>query len=84
MKSDTGIVMNILLGIVGAAVASALLGLVGVSFGGLAWLSCYRVYRSLDSYWWCKSHSLLVVSPRFISDSRSIELNNNLNDRRNL
>jgi uncharacterized membrane protein YeaQ/YmgE (transglycosylase-associated protein family) len=27
MKSDTGIVMNILLGIVGAAVASALLGL---------------------------------------------------------
>lgn len=28
--------MNILLGIVGAAVASALLGLVGVSFGG--WL----------------------------------------------
>ena len=34
MKSDTGILMNILLGIVGATVASALLGLVGVSFGG--------------------------------------------------
>ncbi|EAQ36225.1 Hypothetical Membrane Spanning Protein [Nitrobacter sp. Nb-311A] len=36
MKSNTGIFMNILLGIVGAAVASALFGLIGVSFGG--WL----------------------------------------------
>ncbi|ABE64072.1 conserved hypothetical protein [Nitrobacter hamburgensis X14] len=36
MKSDTGILMNVLLGIVGAAIASGLLGLVGVSFGG--WL----------------------------------------------
>lgn len=34
MKSDTGIVMNIILGIVGAAVASALLGILGVTFGG--------------------------------------------------
>lgn len=36
MKSDTGIFMNILLGIIGAAVAGGLFGLVGVSFGG--WL----------------------------------------------
>jgi uncharacterized membrane protein YeaQ/YmgE (transglycosylase-associated protein family) len=36
MKSDTGILMNILLGVVGAAIASGLLGWVGVSFGG--WL----------------------------------------------
>lgn len=34
MKSDTGVFMNIVLGIIGAAVASFLLGLVGVSFGG--------------------------------------------------
>jgi len=34
MKSNTGVFMNIVLGIIGAAVASFLLGLVGVSFGG--------------------------------------------------
>ena len=34
MKSDTGIFMNILLGIIGAAVASFLFGLLGVTFGG--------------------------------------------------
>jgi uncharacterized membrane protein YeaQ/YmgE (transglycosylase-associated protein family) len=33
MKSQMGIVMNILLGIIGAAVASWLFGLLGVSFG---------------------------------------------------
>jgi len=36
MKSDMGILMNVLLGIVGAALASAILGLVGISLGG--WL----------------------------------------------
>lgn len=36
MKSDTGIFLNIILGIVGASVASFLFGLLGVSFGG--WL----------------------------------------------
>jgi len=36
MKSDTGIFLNIILGIIGAAVASFLFGLLGVSFGG--WL----------------------------------------------
>ena len=36
MKSDTGIFMNIILGIVGAAIASAIFGLLGVSFAG--WL----------------------------------------------
>ena len=34
MKSNTGLLMNILLGVVGAAVARALLGLVGVTFTG--------------------------------------------------
>lgn len=34
MKSDTGIFMNIVLGIIGAAVASFLLGFLGVGFGG--------------------------------------------------
>ncbi|MDR5654022.1 GlsB/YeaQ/YmgE family stress response membrane protein [Ruixingdingia sedimenti] len=34
MKSDTGILLNVILGIVGAAVASFLFGLLGVSFGG--------------------------------------------------
>jgi uncharacterized membrane protein YeaQ/YmgE (transglycosylase-associated protein family) len=34
MKSDMGLVMNIVLGIVGAALASFLFGLLGVHFGG--------------------------------------------------
>jgi uncharacterized membrane protein YeaQ/YmgE (transglycosylase-associated protein family) len=34
MKSDTGVFMNIVLGIIGAAVASFLFGLLGVGFGG--------------------------------------------------
>jgi uncharacterized membrane protein YeaQ/YmgE (transglycosylase-associated protein family) len=34
MKTDTGVLMNIVLGIVGAAIASALLGVIGIRFGG--------------------------------------------------
>ena len=34
MKSNMGLLMNIVLGIVGAAVASWLLGFLGISFGG--------------------------------------------------
>lgn len=34
MKSNLGLLMNIILGIVGAALASALLGIVGIQFGG--------------------------------------------------
>jgi len=34
MKSETGLVMNIVLGIIGAAVASWLFGQFGVSLGG--------------------------------------------------
>jgi uncharacterized membrane protein YeaQ/YmgE (transglycosylase-associated protein family) len=34
MKSQMGIVMNIVLGVIGAAVASWLLGLLGISFAG--------------------------------------------------
>jgi len=36
MKSNMGVLMNVLRGIVGAALASALLGMLGISFGG--WL----------------------------------------------
>lgn len=34
MRTDTGIFLNIILGILGAAVASFLLGFFGISFGG--------------------------------------------------
>ena len=34
MKSNMGLIMNIVLGIVGAAVASAILSVVGVNLGG--------------------------------------------------
>ena len=34
MKSDTGVLMNIILGIVGAAVASAILSFFGIVLGG--------------------------------------------------
>lgn len=36
MKSNMGVFLNIVLGVVGAAVASALFGMLGISFGG--WL----------------------------------------------
>jgi uncharacterized membrane protein YeaQ/YmgE (transglycosylase-associated protein family) len=36
MKTDTGVLLNVILGIVGAAVASFLFGLMGIGFGG--WL----------------------------------------------
>jgi len=36
MKTNTGILMNIVLGIIGAAVASFLCSILGISFGG--WL----------------------------------------------
>jgi len=35
MKSDTGLLMNIILGIVGAAVAGFLFSLLGVNFSGI-------------------------------------------------
>ena len=34
MKTDTGIFLNIVLGIIGAALASFLFGILGISFGG--------------------------------------------------
>jgi uncharacterized membrane protein YeaQ/YmgE (transglycosylase-associated protein family) len=34
MKTDMGMLMNIVLGIVGAAIANALLSVVGIHFGG--------------------------------------------------
>src|SRR5215510_7586198 len=38
MKSNMGLIMNIVLGIVGAAVASAILSVVGINLGG--WVGC--------------------------------------------
>ena len=38
MKSDMGMLMNILLGMIGAAVASAIFGFLGIGFGGDAWI----------------------------------------------
>ena len=35
MKSNTGLFLNIVLGIVGAAVANFLFGLIGISFSGI-------------------------------------------------
>jgi len=37
MKSQMGLLMNILLGVVGAAIASWLFGLLGVAFGSMIW-----------------------------------------------
>ena len=36
MKSNMGVLMNIVIGIIGAAIASAVFGMLGISFGG--WL----------------------------------------------
>lgn len=38
MKSDTGVLMNIILGIVGAAIASAILSVFNISVGG-GWIA---------------------------------------------
>ena len=38
MKSDTGVLMNIILGIVGAAIASAILSIFNISLGG-GWIA---------------------------------------------
>ena len=52
MKSDMGLIMNIVLGIVGAAVASAILQFFGIALGGMdrlphCWLH-WRVLADLD------------------------------------
>jgi uncharacterized membrane protein YeaQ/YmgE (transglycosylase-associated protein family) len=48
MKSDMGLLMNIVLGIVGAAVASSILSVFGIVFGGMDRLShCWLHWRVL-------------------------------------
>jgi len=47
MKSQMGLVMNIVIGIIGAAVASWLFGLLGIIVRRLDRLSDCRLYRSL-------------------------------------
>ncbi len=49
MKSDTGIFLNIVLGIIGAAIASFVFSFLGVGFGGWGRLSCGRHHRCLHS-----------------------------------
>ena len=50
MKSDMGLLMNIVLGIVGAAVASAILSFFGIALGG--WLGYLIVaYRACLLIW---------------------------------
>lgn len=62
MDTDTGLIMNIVLGIIGAAVASALLGLVGVSFGG--WLG-YLIAGFIGA-------CILIVIGRAVSGRRAV------------
>ena len=48
MKSNTGLLMNIVLGIVGAAIASAIFSFVGIRLGGwVGYLICGFVGASL-------------------------------------
>jgi uncharacterized membrane protein YeaQ/YmgE (transglycosylase-associated protein family) len=54
MKSQMGLLMNILLGIVGAAVASWLFGLVGISFGR-GWLGYLVAGFIGESFLFCRA-----------------------------
>jgi uncharacterized membrane protein YeaQ/YmgE (transglycosylase-associated protein family) len=49
MKSEMGLVMNIVLGIIGAAVASWLMGFLGISLGG-GWIGYLMRRRSGKKY----------------------------------
>ena len=46
MKTDTGIFLNVVLGIIGAAIASFLFGILGISFGG--WIG-YLIAGVIDA-----------------------------------
>ena len=45
MKSNMGLIMNIVLGIVGAAIASAILSFFGIRLGGMGRLPDLRLHR---------------------------------------
>jgi uncharacterized membrane protein YeaQ/YmgE (transglycosylase-associated protein family) len=45
MKSNMGLIMNIVLGIVGAAIASAILSYFGIAPGGMGRLPSFRLHR---------------------------------------
>jgi uncharacterized membrane protein YeaQ/YmgE (transglycosylase-associated protein family) len=57
MKSEMGLVMNIVLGIIGAAVASWLMGFLGISLGGgwIAYLIAGFIGLSSSSRWPARS-----------------------------
>jgi hypothetical protein len=50
MKSGTGILMNILLGIVGAALANWLLGVFGIALGWMDRLLDRRIHRRMHHH----------------------------------
>jgi uncharacterized membrane protein YeaQ/YmgE (transglycosylase-associated protein family) len=62
MKSDTGVLMNIILGIVGAAIASAILSIFGIVLGG--WIG----YLILGFIGAC----LLIWIVRMVRGSRAV------------
>jgi uncharacterized membrane protein YeaQ/YmgE (transglycosylase-associated protein family) len=66
MKSDTGVLMNIILGIVGAAIASAILSIFGIVLGG--WigylvLGFIGLFVDLDRPHGQGPHSLTLATP---------------------
>jgi uncharacterized membrane protein YeaQ/YmgE (transglycosylase-associated protein family) len=63
MKSDTGVLMNIILGIVGAAIASAILSIFNISLGG-GWIA----YLILGFIGAC----LLIWIVRMVRGSRTV------------
>jgi uncharacterized membrane protein YeaQ/YmgE (transglycosylase-associated protein family) len=62
MKSDTGVLMNIILGIVGAAIASAILSIFGIVLGG--WIG-YLVLGFIGA-------CLLIWIVRMVRGSRAV------------
>ncbi|ESR23300.1 GlsB/YeaQ/YmgE family stress response membrane protein [Lutibaculum baratangense] len=62
MKSDMGLLMNIVLGIVGAAIASFLFGLIGINFGG--WLG-YLIAGFIGA-------CILIAIARMIRGNRAV------------
>ena len=68
MKSDMGLLMNIVLGVVGAAIASAILSVFGIVLGGWIrlpdpWLH-RRLHLDLDRAHGSRPRSLRAASPR--------------------
>ena len=75
MKSDMGLLMNIVLGIVGAAIASAIFSFFGIAFGG--WVGYLiagfiGVFADLDRPRAKEPHRLSYALPRGIHHRESL------------